>query len=113
MASTNDITGDQIQSKVFSAQGRENYDFIFRKKNMKPTLKLASATWCGPCQALKAQIVKEGLSVEIIDMDTNQMFFKDHGIKSVPTLVVFGNDGHELITGSDKIFQKIKETSEL
>jgi hypothetical protein len=33
MAAKNDITGDSIQSKVLSAQGRANWDNIFGKKN--------------------------------------------------------------------------------
>lgn len=32
MATKNDVTGDEIKSKVSSEQYRENYDKIFRKK---------------------------------------------------------------------------------
>lgn len=32
MASKNDITGDTIQSKTLSKQGRDNWDNIFGKK---------------------------------------------------------------------------------
>lgn len=32
MASKNDITGDTIQSKTLSKQGRDNWDKIFGKK---------------------------------------------------------------------------------
>lgn len=32
MSSKNDITGDEIVSRGFSAKGRENYDAIFRKQ---------------------------------------------------------------------------------
>ena len=47
MASRNDITGDPIQSRVLSAEGRDNWDYIFGKKinthmnfeNEKKTLK--------------------------------------------------------------------------
>ena len=31
MSARNDITGDAIQSKALSKEGRENYDRIFRK----------------------------------------------------------------------------------
>lgn len=31
MAAKNDITGDLIQTKTFSKQGRENWENIFRK----------------------------------------------------------------------------------
>ena len=33
MPSKNDITGDQIKSKILSAKGRENWDRIFCKKS--------------------------------------------------------------------------------
>ncbi len=32
MSAKNDITGDQIQTKALSKQGRDNWDNIFRKK---------------------------------------------------------------------------------
>lgn len=32
MTSTNDITGDKIQSRALSKQGRDNWDKIFGKK---------------------------------------------------------------------------------
>ncbi len=102
----NDITGDEIKSKALSKQGRENYDFIFRKKKQ---MKLASASWCGPCSALKSRIAKEGLSVEIEDMDNNPDFFKNFNIKSVPQLVVFKEDSFELISGSEEILKHIRE----
>lgn len=102
----NDITGDEIKSKSLSKQGRENYDFIFRKKKQ---MKLASASWCGPCSALKSRIAKEGLSIEIEDMDDNPDFFKNFNIKSVPQLVVFDQDSFELISGSEEILKYIRE----
>lgn len=102
----NDVTGDEIKSKALSKQGRENYDFIFRKKKQ---MKLASASWCGPCSALKSRIAKEGLSVEIEDMDDNPDFFKNFNIKSVPQLVIFKGDSFELISGSEEILKHIRE----
>ena len=32
MTATNDITGDKIQSRVLSKQGRDNWDRVFGKK---------------------------------------------------------------------------------
>jgi glutaredoxin len=109
MAAKNSITGDEIKSKALSKQGRENYDFIFRKKQMKQNYKLASATWCGPCSALKSRIAKEGLSIEIEDMDDNPDFFKNFNIKSVPQLVIFKEESFETISGSEDIIKFIKE----
>lgn len=106
MATRSPITGDEIKSKALSKQGRENYDFIFRKKKQ---MKLASASWCGPCSALKSRIAKEGLSIEIEDMDDNPDFFKNFNIKSVPQLVVFNKESFELISGSEEILKYIRE----
>jgi hypothetical protein len=33
MATKNNITGDEIKSKILSKQGRENWDKAFAKKN--------------------------------------------------------------------------------
>ena len=106
MATRSPITGDEIKSKALSKQGRENYDFIFRKKKQ---MKLASASWCGPCSALKSRIIKEGLGIEIEDMDDNPDFFKNFNIKSVPQLVVFNKESFELISGSEEILKYIRE----
>lgn len=35
----NDITGDEIKSKILSAQGRQNHDRIFSKKSAHEWLK--------------------------------------------------------------------------
>jgi hypothetical protein len=35
MASRNDVTGDVIQSRILSAEGRDNWDRIFGKKEKK------------------------------------------------------------------------------
>ena len=53
----NDITGDEIKSKALSKQGRENYDFIFRKKKEMKRVVLASASWCGPCRGENPNVV--------------------------------------------------------
>jgi thiol-disulfide isomerase/thioredoxin len=109
MATKNDITGDAISSKVFSEQGRKNYDEIFRKNTYRDSPKLVSASWCGPCLALKTRIAKEGLSVEIIDLDDNPTFAKDYDVKSVPCLVLSTSDGYELVYGVEKIIKELLE----
>jgi len=40
----NDITGDEIKSKILSAQGRENHDRIFAKKSAYEWLKGETVT---------------------------------------------------------------------
>jgi len=39
MAAKNDITGDSIQSRILSSDGRSNWDTIFRKKTASEWLK--------------------------------------------------------------------------
>jgi len=111
MASTNDITGDKIQSKIFSAQGRENFDEIFRKNKKMKKLVLASATWCGPCQGLKSRLQSENLldRVEFKDADVDIAFFKEHNIKSVPRLLIMDGDVvDEFVLGIEEIYSRIQ-----
>lgn len=108
--SKNNITGDEIKSKAFSKQGRDNYDFIFKKRMKK--LVLATANFCGPCKVLKSRIDKEGLTdkIEIKIMEDDPQFFKDLNIKSVPQLLTFTEDQEfiSIIQGADDILKAIK-----
>ena len=81
-AARNDITGDEIKSKSLSQQGRENYDFIFRKPKQMKKLVIASATWCGPCQVVKSRLKSENLTdkVEIKDADVDIAFFREYNV---------------------------------
>jgi thiol-disulfide isomerase/thioredoxin len=111
MATTNPITGDEIKSKAFSKQGRENFDKIFKKNKNMNKLLLLTASFCGPCQLLKSKLLKEGLldKVELINMEDNQEPFKKYDIKSVPRLVVETSDTlFEVIQGAEDIIARIK-----
>jgi predicted thioredoxin/glutaredoxin len=73
---------------------------------------LASASWCGPCQVVKARLQSENLSdrIEVKDADTDISFFKDHGIKSVPRLLVIdGETVVETVQGTENIIKRIKQ----
>jgi thioredoxin len=52
-----------------------------------------SATWCGPCKALNPILDEISDSTDIkvvkIDVDTNQELAIEHGIRSVPTMLLF------------------------
>lgn len=76
---------------------------------MKKTL--ATSNTCGPCFALKSRLSKMGLSVEIKSMNDpeNIQWFRDHGIKSLPCLVVETEDAVELVLGSDDIVERIQK----
>jgi thiol-disulfide isomerase/thioredoxin len=112
MATTNPITGDEIKSKSLTKEGRENYDFIFRKKKQMSKLILASAGWCGPCQMIKSQLKAKNLfdKVEIKDADVDIKFFKDNNVKSIPRLFVMEDDKVvDMIQGTEAIIKKIEE----
>lgn len=48
MVTKNDVTGDSIQSKALSKQGRDNWDNIFGKKNQKVKQKsMTELNWDG------------------------------------------------------------------
>ena len=108
----NDITGDEIKSKALSKQGRENYDFIFRKNKQMKKLVLASAGWCGPCQVVKSQLKSKNLfdKVEIKDADVDIAFFKEKNIKSVPRLLVIEDEKVvDIIQGIEDIIKTIEQ----
>lgn len=48
-----------------------------------------SASWCGPCQALKMSLVDVdlGVPVEDVDIDQNTELAVQYGVRSVPTMV--------------------------
>ena len=102
----NNITGKYIKSEPPNQSFRDGWDNIFKKKTK---LILASASFCGPCKLLKTKIDREGLTVDIKQLEDELEFFKQHSIKTVPRLLVFnGDELVETITGSDDIFQRIK-----
>ncbi|GAA3623373.1 mycoredoxin [Nonomuraea rosea] len=56
-------------------------------------LTVYSTTWCGPCKRLKAQLAREGISFEEVDIerDTSAAEFVmsvNNGNQVVPTVVI-------------------------
>ena len=47
MVARNDITGDAIQTKGVSNAYRDNYDLIFKKNNMSPSIEQMKKGTCG------------------------------------------------------------------
>jgi thioredoxin 1 len=52
-----------------------------------------SATWCGPCKALNPILDEISSTTDIkvfkIDVDENQQLAIEHGIRSIPTMLLF------------------------
>ena len=58
------------------------------------TAKYFTATWCGPCKAFKPiilELISEGYSITIHDVDENQELASKYGVRSVPTTVIEEN----------------------
>jgi len=60
-----------------------------------------SAVWCGPCKTYKpvfTEVVNsfgDDIDVQIVDVDEESQVSADHGIRSIPTTIMF-KDGEEV-----------------
>ncbi len=61
---------------------------------------LYSAPWCGSCQTVKQSlnsICTNDLEIQVIDIDTLGMqALSKVGIKGIPSLILYDNQGNEL-----------------
>ena len=58
------------------------------------TAKYFTATWCGPCKTFKPiviELIEDGYSIEIIDLDEQQEIAVKYRISSAPTMVIEEN----------------------
>ena len=68
-----------------------------KKKKARPIIKFFTATWCGPCQRLKATLKSKNLMdrVEIADCTSGSDYSRysnKYGFRGVPTLIVLVDD---------------------
>ncbi len=55
------------------------------------------APWCAPCKALEPTLLKEvterGIELEKVNVESNRPLFDKYGVRTVPTLIIEGEDG--------------------
>ena len=54
-----------------------------------------TADWCGPCKKVRPiveELIKDGYSFQIIDVDIEKELVKKFDISSVPTFILFKNE---------------------
>lgn len=76
-----------------------------------------SASYCGPCQALKRNLKDIDFPVEEIDIQENTDLAAEYGIRSIPTLIYVDEDGKTLhrsvgLVTKDVVLAKIEELNE-
>ena len=73
-------------------------------------LSLYSASWCASCGTIKQSlnsVCTEDLEIEILDVDTLGMqALSKVGIKGIPTLILYDNQGNEIKRKSGALTKK-------
>lgn len=64
---------------------------------MKKVLRF-TAGWCQPCKMLAKNLegISVGFPIEVIDIDDTTDTAMVYGVRSVPTMIMIGDDGQEL-----------------
>ena len=73
-------------------------------------LSLYSASWCASCSTVKQSlnsICTEDLEIEVLDVDTLGMqALSKVGIKGIPSLILYDNQGNEIKRKSGALTKK-------
>ena len=81
-----------------------------KEKDLIMKLSLFTASWCSSCGTLKQalnSIPTEDLEVEILDVDTLGMqALSKVGIKGIPSLILYDNQGNEIKRKSGALTKK-------
>lgn len=59
------------------------------------TLRVFTAEWCGPCKQMSPlldALALQGIKVERLDVLEHRDLVQEHGIRSVPTLMLYERD---------------------
>lgn len=71
-----------------------------------------TASWCAPCKMLSQNLEEANLTIpiEVIDIDVNSELAIEYGVRGIPTLIMFDDDGNvsKRITGLQST-EKLKE----
>lgn len=72
---------------------------------MSAVLMRFNAPWCAPCRAMKPVVEKvlaEFADIEYVDIniDENPEMAVEHGIRSIPTLILVNDQGAKRLVGS-------------
>jgi thioredoxin 1 len=70
-----------------------------------------TASWCGPCKSLAANLeqVETNVPIEVVDIDAHSEVASEYGVRNIPTLIML-NENIEVkrITGA-KSTKELKE----
>lgn len=117
-SSNDDIAPADSGDVVTLVKGGEEVDLAANLVAGKFTIYDFYADWCPPCRALDVELRgmasrHENLAVRRIDIvDWTTPVVRQHGFESLPFIVLFGPDGHEIARGDRALFEVMERFGE-